>query len=466
MRHFLLVVALFTFLTSTSVLAKTVAFKASILHFKSNPALASTLEDSYEYFQDGILIIKDGKVHKVGSASELSTALKNIDVVDYSGKLIIPGFIDTHIHYPQTEMIAAFGEQLLDWLKKYTFPTEKQFADKAYAKKISNVFLHQMLSNGTTSALIFGTVHPQSVNVLFEQAYDKNMRIIAGKVMMDRNAPEYLQDTALSSYNDSKRLIKDWHNKGRLHYAITPRFAPTSTPEQLEQAGKLKKEFPDTWVHTHLSENKGEIAWVKELFPDRKSYTDVYDFYNLTSSRSIFAHSIHLDDEEIQTLAKTKSSIAFCPTSNLFLGSGLFKLKTAREAGIRVGLGTDVGAGTSFSMLETLNEAYKIIQLQNQKFSAFEGFYLATLGGAESLSLDDSIGNFLNNKEADFIVMDWAGTPFQEYRMSKASSLHEKLFVLMMLGDNRNIHATYVMGEEVFNRNMKHPVMDLINNQN
>jgi guanine deaminase len=462
MKTLIVVFVLYLTCFTTSAFAKMSAYKASILHFKANPALTSNLSDSYEYFEDGVLIVKDGKVHKIGNASDLIPTIKEVDVIDYTGKLIVPGFIDTHIHYPQTEMIAAFGEQLLDWLKKYTFPTEKQFENKEYAAKISEVFLHQLLSNGTTSALIFGTVHPQSVDVLFEQANAKKMRIIAGKVMMDRNAPDYLQDTAQSSYTESKALIEKWHNKDRLHYAITPRFAPTSTPEQLEQASRLKKEFPDTWIHTHLSENKGEIAWVKELFPDRESYTDVYDFYKLTSSRSVFAHSIHLDDKEINTLASTKSSIAFCPTSNLFLGSGLFKLKEAREAGIRVGLGTDVGAGTSFSMLETLNEAYKIVQMQNQKFSAFEGFYLATLGGAESLSLDNKIGNFMTNKEADFVVLDWAGTPFQKYRMSKTSSLHEKLFVLMMLGDNRNIHATYVLGNEVFNRQMAHPAEKLL----
>ncbi|MCW8093246.1 guanine deaminase [Alteromonas sp. ASW11-130] len=456
---------LFTLLFITlpiTAFAETEAFRGSILHFKANPALHENEAESYEYFEDGILVVKDGKVDAVGKASDLLKKYDGVEVKDMSGKLIMPGFVDTHIHYPQTEMIAAFGEQLLDWLKKYTFPTEKQFKDKKYAAEVSEVFLHELLSNGTTSALIFGTVHPESVDVLFEQAQEKNMRIIAGKVMMDRNAPDYLQDTPESSYKETKQLIEKWHNKHRLHYAITPRFAPTSTPAQLEQAKKLKKEYPDTWIHTHLSENKGEIAWVKDLFPERKGYTDVYDHYNLTSSRSIFAHSIHLDDEEMKTLADTKSSIAFCPTSNLFLGSGLFKLKEARDAGVRVGLGTDVGAGTSFSMLETLNEAYKVIQLQSQKLSAFEGYYLATLGGAEALSLDDKIGNFEKNKEADFVVMDWAGTPFQQYRMSKTSSLHEKLFVMMMLGDQRNIHATYVMGEEVYNREMSHPALDLI----
>ncbi|WP_404828199.1 guanine deaminase [Fluctibacter corallii] len=437
--------------------AQKVAYLGQVLHFTGDPSQATNPQDAYQYFEKGALIVDKGKVVKVGIASELDALIKQSKVIDYKDKLIIPGFIDTHIHYPQTEMIAAFGEQLLDWLKKYTFPAEKQFSDKAYAKDVSDIFLHQLLSNGTTTALVFGTVHPESVDALFSQAKSLDMRLIAGKVMMDRNAPDYLLDTAKSSYDETKALIQKWHNKDRLLYAITPRFAPTSTPEQLTAAGQLKEEFPDTWVHTHLSENKGEIEWVKSLFPDRKSYTDVYDFYKLTSDKSIFAHSIHLDDDEVATLASTGSSIAFCPTSNLFLGSGLFKLSTMKEAGVRVGLGTDVGAGTSFSMLETLNEAYKIIQLQNQKLSAFEGFYLATLGGAKSLSLDQYIGNFETGKEADFVVIDWGGTPFQAYRQSKTTSLHEKLFVLMTIGDDRNIHATYVMGKKQFEQGMAHP---------
>jgi len=274
--------------------------------------------------------------------------------------------------------------------------------------------------------------------------------MIAGKVMMDRNAPDYLLDTAQSSYADSKYLIDKWHNQGRLQYAITPRFAPTSTPEQLAVAGQLKAEYPDVWVHTHLSENLNEIAWVKELFPERAGYLDVYDHYGLTGPRSVFAHGVHLTDAEWQTLATTDSAVSHCPTSNLFLGSGLFNLSKARQYGVKVGLGTDIGAGTSFSALQTLNEAYKIQQLQGKKLSVYEGLYLATLGSAKALDLQDKIGNFAAGKEADFVVLDPQATELMKLRMEKSSSLDEKLFALMMLGDDRSVLATYSYGQKVY----------------
>ena len=425
--------------------------RASFLHFTADPAKTENVSHAYQYIEDGLMVIENGKVTSLKTFNEKDAAIYS-KIVDKRGKLIVPGFIDTHIHYPQTQMIASYGEQLLEWLTTYTFPTEEQFADKKHAQKISKFFVNELLKNGTTSALVFGTVHPQSVDALFEETSKKNMRIIAGKVMMDRNAPDDLLDTAQSSYDESKQLIEKWHNKGRSQYAITPRFAPTSTPEQLQLAGKLKAEYPDVYVQTHLSENKNEIEWVKSLFPEREGYFDVYDHYGLTGKKSIFAHSIHLTDDEWNAFAKTDSVISFCPTSNLFLGSGLFDLETAEKNNVRVGLGTDVGAGTSFSQLQSLNEAYKIMQLQGKQLSVFKGLYLATLGGAESLSLDDKIGNFEEGKEADFVVMDWAATDLQALRQSYSTTLEDKLFALMMLGDDRNVESTYVAGKLVYSK--------------
>lgn len=429
--------------------AQNCAIRASFLHFIANPADVATPADSYQYFADGLLVIENGLIAELRDY-RADDAAKYPQLQDRSGQLIMPGFIDTHIHYAQTEMIAAYGEQLLEWLDTYTFPTEQQFADKHYADKIAQFVINELLKNGTTSALVFGTVHPQSVDAIFEQAAAKNMRLIAGKVMMDRHAPDYLLDTPESGYAESKALIEKWHNRGRLQYAITPRFAPTSSAEQLTLTGKLRAEYPDTYVQTHVSENKNEIEWAKSLFPECRGYFDIYQHYGLTGPKSIFSHAIHLTDEEWQAFSATDSVIAFCPSSNMFLGSGLFPLKRASRDKVRVGLGTDVGAGTSFSPLQTLCDAYKVLQLQGQKLSALDGFYLATLGGASALSLSDKIGTLAVGSEADLVVLNWAATEVQQLRMSNAKSLEDKLFALMMLGDDRNIAATYVAGHCVY----------------
>jgi guanine deaminase len=427
------------------------AYRAAILHSLADPAVVG-IEASYEYFEDGVLVVENGQIARVGHAADLLPTLKGVEITEYRDALITPGFIDTHIHYPQTGMIASYGEQLLDWLNTYTFPTEQQFADKAHAADVAGIFLKELLRNGTTTALVFGSVHKQSVDAFFEAAQALNLRMIAGKVLMDRNAPDYLTDTAESGYADSKELIERWHGKGRLHYAVTPRFAPTSTPEQLSLAGKLLGEYPDLYMHTHLSENRQEIEWVKELFPERKGYLDVYDHYRLIGPRAVFAHGVHLCDEECRRLAETGSAVAFCPTSNLFLGSGLFDLNKLERHGVRVGLGTDVGAGTSFSQLQSLNEAYKIMQLQGKKLDPFKSLYLATLGGAEALYLDDRIGNFKSGKDADFVVLDYKATPLIDYRMQQAKNLAEKLFALTMLGDDRAIKETFAAGVSVHAR--------------
>ena len=427
------------------------AYRAAILHSIADPAVVG-VEQSYEYFEDGLLVIDNGQVAKVGHAADLLSSLKGVEIIEYRDALITPGFIDTHIHYPQTGMIASYGEQLLDWLNTYTFPTEQQFADKAHASDVAGIFLKELLRNGTTTALVFGTVHKQSVDAFFEAAEALNLRMIAGKVLMDRNAPDYLTDTPESGYTDSKELIERWHGKGRLHYAVTPRFAPTSTPEQLTLAGKLLGEYPDLYMHTHLSENRKEIEWVKALFPERKGYLDVYDHYKLIGARSVFAHGVHLCDDECKRLAETGSAVAFCPTSNLFLGSGLFDLNKLEEYGVRVGLGTDVGAGTSFSQLQSLNEAYKVMQLQGKKLDPFKSLYLATLGGANALYLDDKLGNFESGKDADFVVLDYNATPLISYRMQQAKTLDEKLFALTMLGDDRAVKETFAAGQSVHRR--------------
>ena len=430
-----------------------IAIRGRFLDIQNTVSKASDIDQAVRYIEDGLLISHEGKISWFGTWEEGQSQLNaDMNVQHYPDQLIVPGFIDTHIHFPQTEMIGAYGEQLLEWLNTYTFPTEIQFEDKAYADKIAQFFVNELLKNGTTTALVFCTVHPQSVDALFEVAEQHQMRLIAGKVMMDRHAPEALCDTAESAYTDSKALIEKWHGKGRNLYAITPRFAPTSTPEQLSAAGKLKAEFPDVYVHTHLSENKNEIAWVKDLFPEQKGYLDVYHHYGLTGSRSVFAHCVHLKDEEWDCMHQTDSAIAFCPTSNLFLGSGLFPLKKTWEKQVKVGLGTDVGAGTSFNQLQTLNEAYKVQQLQGDKLSAFEALYHATIGGAKALDLDEKLGNFNIGKEADFVVLDLKPTAIQALRQERAKGIDDAFFALMTMGDDRNIHSTYVFGQLAYSK--------------
>lgn len=429
------------------------AIRGSFLDIAKTVDNAEEISANVRHIEDGLMLIKDGKIDWIGEWEQGKHYVpENIRVRDYQGKMIVPGFIDTHVHYPQSEMVGAYGEQLLEWLNNYTFPTERRYGDIEYAKEMSEFFVKQLLRNGTTTALVFCTVHPESVDALFEVAENINMRIIAGKVMMDRNAPDYLLDTPESSYTESKALIEKWHKKGRALYAITPRFAPTSTSEQLEMARKLKEEYPDTYIHTHLCENRNEIAWVKELFPEQDGYLDVYHHHGLTGSRSVFAHSIHLEDKEWDCLEKTDSALSFCPTSNLYLGSGLFRLQEAWKRNVKVGIGTDIGAGTTFNQLQTLNEAYKVMQLQGYKLSAFEAFYLATLGGAKSLSVDNLIGNFDVGKEADFVVLNPSATPLQQMRYDNSKDLAEKLFVLITLGDDRCVYRTYVDGRLAYER--------------
>jgi guanine deaminase len=426
--------------------------RAEILHFLDDPTLVGDA-DSYEYFPVGLLVLKNGRVEKLGPAPELLPDIPpDGEVVHHRDALIMPGFIDCHVHYPQTEIVAAYGEQLLGWLQTYIFPTERAFADPEKARQIAEFFLDELLRNGTTTAMAVATVHPTSVDAYFTAARKRGMRMICGKVLMDRNAPEYLTDTAESAYTESKALIERWHGKDRMRYALTPRFAPTCSNEQLARAGHLLREYPDIYLHTHLAENLEEVAWVRELFPQCTGYLDVYAHFGLLGKRSIFAHCIHLSDQEFKLLHQNGSGIAFCPTSNLFLGSGLFKLGKAEAEDVKVGLGTDTGAGTSLSLLQTINEAYKIQQLQKHKLSPLKSYYLATLGGARTLDLADKIGNFKPGKEADFVVLDYRATPILDLRLSNCEHISDRLFILAMLGDDRVVKATYILGNEVYRR--------------
>ncbi|TCS43153.1 guanine deaminase [Reinekea marinisedimentorum] len=407
-------------------------------------------EDSVRFQAEGALVIEGGKIVDRGTKADMLARYgSSATVKEYENKIIVPGFIDTHIHLPQTEMIAAYGEQLLTWLKEYAFPTEMKFADYDHAKQVSEIFLNELLRNGTTTALVFGTVHPQSVEAFFESAQARGLRMIAGKVMMDRNCPDELQDTAEQGYQETKALIEKWHGVDRLSYAVTPRFAPTSTPEQLNACQKLLQEYPDVYMHTHTSENVAECEWVKELYPNSQDYVGVYEDAGLLRKRSVLAHGIHLNDREIDCLCRTETAIAHCPTSNLFIGSGLFRLKELHSRGVQVAMGTDIGAGTSFSMLQTFNEAYKVQQLQGNRLTAFEGLYLSTLAGARALDLEGVIGQLEPGCEADLVVLDPEATPLMQLRLQNSNSLHEKLFALMMLGDDRCIFQTYSFGQLV-----------------
>ncbi len=428
------------------------AIRGALLTFKDDPFVRD-LQDCMVYLDDAVVVMEDGKIAAVGAADEiLPTLPAELPVTRYPDSVILPGFIDSHVHYPQTEMIAAYGEQLIDWLNNYTFITEQGFADKAHAAEVASVFLKEQHRNGVTSATVFGTVFPQSVDALFEVAALYDMRIMAGKVCMDRNAPAALLDTPQRAYDESKALIERWHGKGRAEYVITPRFAPTSSPEQLEMVGALAAEFPTTLIQSHLSENRGEVEWVKSLFPECRDYTDVYHRYGLLRERAIYGHGIHLSEAELDVLSGTGTAIAHCPTSNFFLGSGYFNVKAARDARrpVKVGLATDLGAGTSFSMLQTMNEAYKAAQLNGFALSAGHAFYLASRGTAEALGLQDRIGSIEVGKEADLAVLNLKSTPIIEYRMKYARDIHEALFVQMTLGDDRAIAATYIAGKQVY----------------
>jgi guanine deaminase len=440
-------------------MASTTAIRGTALTFTGNPFEVGGPASAHVE-SDALVIMQNGRIAAFGDYAATKHALPaDTPVTTYRDALILPGFIDAHVHYPQTQMIASPGGPLIDWLEKYTYATEQQFVDPAHARAVANVFLRECVRAGTTTAMVHCTVHAHSVDVFFEEAQRIGARMIAGKVLMDRNAPRALLDTPRTGYDESKALIAKWHGNGRLLYAVTPRFAATSSPEQMEMVGALWKESRGTFLQSHVSENAREVAWVRELYPERSGYLDVYDHYGQLGRRAIYAHGVHLTEAELARCHATGTVIAHCPTSNFFLGSGcldVFGLQRA-DRRVHVALGTDIGAGTSFSALQTMNEAYEAAQLHGNVLSAWHALYLATRGAAHALDLDDTIGSLAPGHEADVVVLDLRSTPLIDYRMRYCENLEEALFVQMMLGDDRGTRATYIAGECVYDRERATP---------
>ena len=423
------------------------ALRGRLLWFTGDPGDAG--ERAHRYIEDGLILIAQGVITAVGETAALLPALPpGVTPADHRPHLITPGFIDPHIHFPQTQVVGSYGAQLLDWLNTYTFPEELKFSDPAHCARSAAFFFDELLANGTTTAVAFCTVAPQSAEAFFAESERRGTRMAAGKVMMDRNAPPGLTDTPESGYRESKALIARWHGRGRQHYAIAPRFALTSTPAQLEAAGALAREHPDCLIETHISENLAEIAAVKALFPDCRDYTAVYEKSGLLGPRSLMGHCIHLDESERRRFSESGAVAVFCPTSNLFLGSGLFDWRAMRDAArpVRVAAATDIGGGTSYSMLRTMSEAYKILQLQGQSLTAFAAFHAITLGNARAVGMADHIGSFEPGRDCDAVVLDARATPAMAHRMETVTDLAQELFVLLTMGDERSVAETYVMG--------------------
>jgi len=402
---------------------------------------------SYVYYDDGYLAIDGDRITGVGDWRNVPRQSSNLTQLGRD-ILITPGFVDTHLHAPQLEMIGSYGGDLLEWLNRYTFPTEAKFSDPKHAEMVARVFFEELLRNGTLCALIFSTIHYRATDIFFAEAERRGFRAIIGKTMMDRNAPEALLETPRQSFEESHALLQKWHKRGLLRYAITPRFAPTSTPELLEAAGQLKREFPDAYVHSHISENRNEVQWVHDLFPEAE-YADVYDRYGLLGERTVLAHGVHLSEEELELLARRGTRVAHCPNSNLFLGSGLFRLHHTLDAGVVVGLGTDIGAGTTPSMFTTMSDAYKVQQVQGVSLTPFHLWYLASLGGARALSMDGESGSLEAGKSADFLLLDLKSTPLVALRSERASSIEDLLAGLIFTGDDRVVRECWIAGQMV-----------------
>jgi len=424
------------------------------LSFRDIPC-SHTDEASYIYHEDGAVAVKDGLIAASGSYLQVRERFPDADIIDHRPNLILPGLIDTHLHFPQGQVIGSFGTKLLDWLNTYTFVEEQKFADPGHCERMAGHFFDNLLRNGTTTAVAYCSVHKASADAFFAEAGRRNLRMIGGKVMMDRNAPDALCDTPQSAYDDSKQLIADWHGRGRALYAISPRFAITSTPTQLEMAQALKADHPECYLQTHLSENHAEIKLTLDLYQSARDYLDVYEMYGLLGDRSLFGHCLHLGERERAAMAGTGSVAVFCPTSNLFLGSGLFDEDGLRAQGVRTAIATDIGAGTSYSMLKTLDEAYKVLQLRNQVLNPLKSFCMMTLGNARALQLEHQIGTLEQGSEADIIVINPHATPAMALRMETVRSLAEELFVLQTMADDRAIAAVYAAGRAC------HPERDL-----
>ncbi|MHB1110698.1 MAG: guanine deaminase [Devosia sp.] len=417
--------------------------RGRVLSFVEEP---ETLDDtsSYRFIEDGAVEIEDGTIVRVGPFEGSHDA--GTQVIDHRPHLILPGFIDPHIHYPQMQVIGSYAGALLEWLNTYTFVEEQKFGDETHAARIASRFFDELIRHGTTTAATYCSVHPQSVDAFFTEAAKRDMLMIAGKVMMDRNAPQALLDTAQSGYDETKAGIEKWHGKGRALYAITPRFAITSTPEQMEMAEALALEFPDCHIQTHVSENLAEIELARALYPNLPDYIGIYERYRLLGPKTLLGHCIHLSHREVEVISNTRSVAVFCPTSNLFIGSGLFDYERLHQRGARIAVATDVGGGSSYSMLRTLDEGYKVLQLRGQRLNPLRSFYHMTLGNARALSLDDTIGLLAPGATADIVVLNARATPQMALRMETVSTLAGELFLLQTCGDDRAVVETYVAG--------------------
>ncbi len=391
------------------------------------------------------VLLDGGLIRAVGTRAALQAAHPTARVTDYGKGLISAGFIDAHVHYPQTAIIASWGKRLIDWLNQYTFPEEMRFADPAYADEIATRYFDLALAHGTTSMCSYATIHPASVDAFFEGSRARGLRAFAGKTCMDRNAPDGLLDTAQSGYDDSKRLLQKWHGVDRLSYVITPRFSPTSTPEQLAAMGALWREYPGCLMQTHLSEQTDEIAWVKDLFPQSRDYLDTYEAQGLLGKGAVYGHAIHLTAREKDRLVEAGASLVHCPTSNTFIGSGLFDMGLAQH--LRVGLATDTGGGSSFSMLRTMAAAYEVAQLRGQALHPSQLWWLATQGSARALRAEHQIGNIAPGMEADLVVINLTSTAAIEQATRRAGDIWAAIFPTIMLGDDRAVQAVWIGGK-------------------
>lgn len=423
------------------LLGQTLAFDAN--PFETAPAEAARFE------RHGAVLVEGGKIVAIGTADALRAAHPTAEVVDYGDGLLCAGFVDAHVHYPQTGIIASWGKRLIDWLNSYTFPEEMRFGDRAYADQIARTYLDLTANHGTTTMVSYCTIHPESVDAIFSEAQARGQRIVAGKTCMDRNAPDGLRDTAQSAYDDSKALIAKWHGQDRLSYAITPRFSPTSTPEQLRALGDLWAEHPDCLMQTHLSEQTDEIEWVLGMFPEARDYLDTYEAFGLLGEMGLYGHAIHLEPRERARLREVGAGLIHCPTSNTFIGSGLFEMQSLMAEGQRVGLATDTGGGSSFSMLRTMAAAYEVAQLRHTPLHAAQLMWLATQGSARALHMEDKIGNLAAGMEADIVVLDLASTPDIAQRSARAGDIWEAIFPTIMMGDDRAVKATWINGNAV-----------------
>ncbi|MEO9777539.1 MAG: guanine deaminase [Sedimentitalea sp.] len=426
-------------------MAETVILKGQVLSFSGTPFEGDPTDSARI---EEAVALRDGHIVAVGPSDRLCADTPQATVIDHGDRVIMAGFVDAHVHFPQTAMIASWGKRLIDWLNTYTFPEEMRFCDAGYAAEIAARYLDLTTAHGTTTMCSFATIHPESVEAFFAEAQRRNQRVMTGKTCMDRNAPEGLRDTPQTAYDQSKALLERWHGIDRLSYAITPRFSPTSTPEQLDAMGALWAEHPDCLMQTHLSEQVDEIAWVRDLFPDARDYLDTYEAHGLLGERGLYGHAIHLEDRERARLSEMGAALVHCPTSNTFIGSGLFDMMGLMKDGHRIGLATDTGGGSSFSMLRTMAAAYEIGQLRGVPLHAAQLLWLATVGSAQALHMQDQIGNVVAGREADLIVLDLASTPAIAQRTACANDIWEALFATIMMGDDRAIHEVWIGGKQ------------------